>query len=118
VATVRAYSGFSKSTVEYFDIIGDLCAGNGKGEYPGLLLTSYVLYSFVYTMRCYVKKVQSGILEEKKKYEVSAELRVNVEVAATLKYLGKDKGMAQAKAQFKGRIYVSFLGAHKRTEHK
>ena len=56
VATVLTYSGFSKSIVEYFDIIGALCAGNGKGEYPGLLRTSYVLYSFVCAVRCYVEK--------------------------------------------------------------
>lgn len=57
VATVPTYSGFSKSTVEYFDIIGALCAGSGKGKSPGLLRTGYVLYSFVYSIRCYVTKV-------------------------------------------------------------
>jgi len=57
VATAHIYSGFSNSTEEYFDIIGALCAGNGNGEYPGLLRTGYVLYSFVCTMRCYVKNV-------------------------------------------------------------
>jgi hypothetical protein len=47
---------FQKSTVEYFDIIGALFADNGKGEYPGLLRTGYVLYSFIYTMGCYVER--------------------------------------------------------------
>jgi len=35
-----------KNTVKYFDIIRVLCANNVKGEYPGLLRTGYVLYSF------------------------------------------------------------------------
>jgi len=56
VATVPIYSELSKSTVEYFDIIGTLFAENGKDEYPGLLRTGYVLYSFVYTMGCYVER--------------------------------------------------------------
>ena len=56
VATVPTYSGFSKSTVEYFDVTGALRAYNGKGEYPGLLRTGYLLYNFVYTTRCYVNK--------------------------------------------------------------
>lgn len=83
-----------KNTVEYFDIIGALCVDNGKGEYPGLLLDTHC------TVLCIPgdvtqKRVYSNSFEYRRYYEVSAELRVNGEVAATLKCLGKGKGMAQ-----------------------
>jgi len=54
-----------KNTVEYFDIIGALCADNGNGEYPGLLRTGCVLYNFVYAMRCYAKKEPTAIVLNK-----------------------------------------------------
>jgi hypothetical protein len=57
VATVPTYSRFSKSTVDHFDIIGALCAVNEIGEYPGLLRTGNVMYSFDYVMRSCVNKV-------------------------------------------------------------